>query len=141
MSSAALHELRGRLLRSGIAPRYVERTIAELQDHLDDVEREAEENGLTRAAAEALAIERIGDFESITRQYRQLPELRCWFYRYPRLARAVLPVAYVGALLTAPITSGIDNASLIGKWCACMFLSAIATASMMLLLHVSIMPG
>ena len=136
-----LEMLQKRLLRSGVAPRYVVRVISELRDHLEDVECEAADRGISREAATTMANERLGAIEPIAQQYLSKPELRHWIYRYPQLARAVLPITYVLALLAVPIYVGVDNASSIGKWCACLMVSAVVTVSMLLLMQLSITLG
>jgi len=141
MHRSDLENLQMRLFHSGVAPRYVARAISELRDHLEDVEREAAGRGITGEAATALTNERLGAIESIAQQYLSKPELRHWIYRYPQLARVVLPITYVVALLAMPIYAGVDNASSIGKWCACLMVSAVVTVSMLLLMQLSITLG
>jgi hypothetical protein len=141
MHRSDLDTLQKRLFRSGVAPRYIARAISELRDHLEDVENEAAERGMKHEAAAAMANERLGAIGSIAQQYLSKPELRHWIYRYPRLASAVLPVTYVLALLAKPIHAGVDNASSIGKWCACLMFSAVVTISMLLLMQLSIALG
>ena len=138
MPSPDFDKLRVRLLRSGVAPRYVVRAISELRDHIEDIESEAVELGLPQEAARAHASERIGAIESIAKQYLNKPELKRWVYRHPRTARVVLPIAYVMILPVIPIIAGIENAQFIARWCACMLLSAIVTATMLLVMHLSI---
>ncbi len=138
MPRTDLDTLRDRLLQSGIAPRYVVRAVSELRDHIEDVESEAAEHGVTREAAIVQAAERIGAITAIAQQYTDRPEMRCWFYRYPRLARVVLPVAYVLVLPAMPINAGIKYAPFIGKWCASLFLGGLVTAALLLLMQLSI---
>lgn len=138
MPRADLDTLRDRLLRSGIAPRYVARAVTELGDHLEDVSREAARFGVSRETAVAQAVERIGTIESIVQQYSSRPEMRCWFYRYPQLARVVLPMAYILTLPAMPIIAGIKYAPFIGKWCASLLLGGLVTVSLLLLMQLSI---
>ena len=138
MPNPDFDSLRVRLLRSGVAPRHVVRAISELRDHIEDIESEAVELGLPQEAARVQASERIGAIDSIAKQYLIRPELKCWIYRYPRTARVVLPIAYVMLLPAIPIFAGVENASVIGKWCVCLILSAFVTATMLLVMHLSI---
>ena len=138
MPRAALETLRDRLLHSGIAPRYVVRAVSELEDHLEDVESEATEYGVARETAVAQAAERIGAIESIAQQYLSRPEMLCWPHRFPRLARVLLPLAYVLMLPAMPIYAGIRYAPSIGKWCASLFLGGLVTAALLLLMQMSI---
>lgn len=130
--------LRVRLLRSGVAPRHVVRAISELRDHIEDIESEAVELGLPHEAAKVQASERIGTIDSIARQYLTRPELKCWIYRYPRTARLVLPIAYFMLLPAIPIIAGVENAPIIGKWCVCLLLGALVTATMLFVMQLSI---
>jgi hypothetical protein len=59
-------------------------------------------------------------------------------HRCPRLARLVLPVAYVVMLPLAPVYAGVANAPIIARWCTCLFLSGLITAAMFLVMQFSI---
>ncbi|MFQ5549056.1 MAG: hypothetical protein ACE5FV_12245 [Woeseia sp.] len=130
--------LRDRLLRSGVSPRHVVRAVSELSDHLEDLECEAAGHGLDGAAARSQASERIGAIESITQQYLSRPELKCWLFRHPQIARLILPLAYLVMLPAVPIYAGVSNAPSIAKWCACLLLSAFITATMLLVMQLTI---
>jgi hypothetical protein len=116
----------------------VDRAVAELRDHFDDIESEAADSGLSREAAVTRATERVGAIDAIAREYVGRPEMRCWFYRYPQLARLVLPVAYALMLPALPIHAGIKHAPSMGKWCASLLLGGVVTTSMLLFLHLTI---
>lgn len=139
MAREDLDTLRGRLLHAGIAPRFVARAVEELRDHFEDIEIEAAENGLSRAAAVSRAAERLGTIEVIAQQYLGRPEMRSWFYRYPRLARLALPVAYALLLPALPISAGIRHAPSMGKWFASSLLGGLVTMAMLLVMQLSIM--
>jgi len=141
MPDRDLDMLRRRLLESGVAPRHVVRIVSELSDHYDDLELEATRRGLSRKAAKAQAKNRLGDPSVIAEQVLNQPELKCWFYRFPRLARFFLPVFYVMLLPTAPIYAGVAHAPVIGRWCACLAISGFVTASMMLVMQIAIRVG
>lgn len=130
--------LRDRLLRSGVAPRHVLRTIAELTDHYEDLEREAIERGLPSSEASQRAIEKIGSASTIAVHVLSRPELKSWIYRYPQLARVALPLAYVMLLPVIPLYAGIANAPAIARWFSCFLLSALVTAAMLLAMQISI---
>ena len=138
MPRADLDILRDRLLHSGIAPRYVARAVSELGDHFEDVESEAAEHGAARETAIAQAAERIGAMEYIAQQYVSRPEMKSWPYRHPRLARVLLPMAYVLLLPAMPIYTGIKYAPFIGKWCASFVLGGLVTVALLLLMQMSI---
>jgi len=97
--------IRERLLRGGVAPRHVRRTIAELQDHCADLVSEALGRGSRPDAAAAEAHRRLGDDETIVAQVLGRPELRSWAHRWPWAVYGlaplfVLPVA-IGAVMAA----------------------------------------
>ncbi len=138
MPNPDFDELRDRLLGSGVAPRHVVRAISELRDHFEDIESEVTEHGVPRKAAMVQASQRIGAIESIAQQYLSRPELQCWGYRHPRMARVILPIAYVMILPAIPIHAGVENAPFIARWCASLLASALVTATMLLVMHMSI---
>ncbi len=141
MPSANLDILRDRLLQAGIAPRYVTRAVAELGDHLEDVETEASGHGDTEETAAAHAVERIGTIEAIAQQYVNKPEMRCWSYRYPRLALVLLPMACVLMLPAGPINESIKYAPIIGRWCASLLFGGLVTIALLLLMQMSVLPA
>lgn len=138
MPSGELQSLRKHLLCSGIAPRFVDRAISELHDHFEDIENEVAARGDSHDDATTQAIERIGAIKSIVNLYSGKPELKCWMYRFPRMARVILPVAYVVASPVALVNSGARYAPFIARWCACLLLGALVTATMLLLMQMAI---
>lgn len=60
-------ELRERLLRAGVAPRHVRRYVAELSDHLADLNAEEEREGRNPADAEAAALARLGSVDDLAK--------------------------------------------------------------------------
>ena len=131
-------ELREQLLDSGVAPRHVRRIIAELDDHLDDLTEEAIGRGDSAAAAHAFALRRIGDQPAIAERMLENVAFRTWIYRYPRLARFYLPVAYALALPAAPLFAGMANPGIVIRWGAALMLSAGITALMFLSMQLAI---
>ncbi|MGI9236355.1 MAG: hypothetical protein ACR2QZ_03115 [Woeseiaceae bacterium] len=138
MPDRGLDMLRKRLLESGVAPRHVARLVSELSDHYDDLEAEASREGLSTDRASERARDRMGDTNLIARQVLSEPDLRCWFHRFPKVARILLPVAYVLLLPTAPLYAGIAHAPAIGRWFVCLMLSSLVTASLFLAMQISI---
>ena len=131
--------LRTKLLKSGVVPRHVARLVSELSEHFDDLECEGIQQGLAPQAASAHAEASIGSTSDIVEQVLRQPELRGWPYRYPRLARILLPIIYVTLLPAAPIFAGVAYAPAIGRWLACFVLSGLVTATMMLVMQISIL--
>jgi hypothetical protein len=134
----SFEELRNYLLRSGIAPRHVKRTIAELNDHFEDLQLEAGSMGLSTGDASAFAESRIGAHKIIAQQMLARSELKTWIYRYPRIARCYLPVAYLLLLPVAPVFAGAENASAVARWGTSLMASAAVTAAMLLLMQIAI---
>ena len=130
--------LRSYLLKSGITPRHVKRTIAELNDHFDDLQLEAKANGLTPADAYAFAESRIGEHKQIAHDMLARTELKLWVYRYPRVARFYLPIAYLLLLPAAPVFAGAENASAIARWGMSVMVSAAVTGAMLLFMQFAI---
>ncbi len=126
------------LRRAGIAEKHVRRAALELSDHFDDLVEDAVHDGRNRADAESYASERLGDLNSVGDAIRERPELRAWAYRWPRLALVWYPLACVAALPAAPVIAGVQNAPLLARWAACLFLGGLVTATMLLVLQLSI---
>lgn len=96
--------LRRRLLRGGMAPRHVDRTVKELRHHFDDLEQRALSAGMSPSDAAGQAAERLGDRELIIEEVLARPELKSWADRWPWGIYGIVPVvvlvlAVVGSLL------------------------------------------
>jgi len=142
MPDDALNTLRDYLLASGMSSRYVHRAVAELRDHRADLLDEAHTRGLQGERAAAYADERLGDPIRIARGMARIEAHRAWIYRYPRIARLYLPMAYCVAVPLARVTTG-DAGSSGGvlRWGAAMMLSAAVTAAMLLCMQLAIILG
>ncbi|MEJ2128570.1 MAG: hypothetical protein P8X81_06955 [Woeseiaceae bacterium] len=133
-----LDGLRKELIRCGIAPRHVRRTVSELSDHYDDLVEEALHDGASRIEAHAHASRKIGEIADIGAAVRARPELRSWAYRFPRVAAVVYPLTFVALLPAAPVFLGYAYGGYVIRWVACLMLSAIVTATMFLVLQLAI---
>ena len=133
-----LSGLRKELIRSGIAPRHVRRTVDELSDHYEDLVEEALDEGATRLEAHAHASEQLGAIRDIGAAVRAQPELRSWAYRFPRAASIVYPLTFLALLPAAPVFLGYAYANYVGRWVACLAVSALVTATMFLFLQLAI---
>ena len=138
MPEQTFDALRTELLESGIASRHVKRIISELSDHLEDIEIELQERGKTKAEAREIALGRIGDQKLIAGRMLETTELRTWIYRYPRVARVYLPIAYALLLPAAPVFAGLANPGKVFRWGAALMLSAGVTAGMLLFMQLAI---
>ena len=126
------------LLEAGVAPRHVRRIVDELNDHTRDLCNEALANGMHEDEALAFARRRIGEPREIAKRMLAVPELRSWIYRYPKIARIYLPVAYALLLPAFPVFAGIAHPGIVLRWSAALMLSAGVTAGMMLVLQLAI---
>lgn len=89
-----------RLLEGGVAYPHVQRFIAELKDHFDDVVRAETARGASSEAATATAWARLGDPEHLIASMLARPELRALTARFPRLIFGAVPlVAWIASLL------------------------------------------
>jgi hypothetical protein len=95
--------LRHELLRGGVSPLYVERTILELGDHCEDLERDALAAGLSAEEAARSALKLLGSAETIAAAVIARPELRSWSHRWPTVALCVRSAAVIGVLPALPV--------------------------------------
>ena len=138
MFEEQFHPLKSRLLESGVAPKHVRRIVTELNDHFDDLVDEALADGASETEAAETAAARIGEPSCIADRILETPELRTWIYRYPRVARIYLPVAYALLLPAAPVFAGLANPGVVMRWGAALMLSAGVTAAMLLSMQLAI---
>lgn len=135
-----LSGLRNELLRSGISPRHVHRAINELDEHFEDLVDASMEEGFSRGLAEKRAIRALGDLGEVSSAMSQQADLKSWAWRYPRIALLVYPLACVAALPAVPVRAGVDNAGVIARWATCLLLAGFLTATLFLVLQLSIQP-
>lgn len=138
MPRPELTELRNELLRCGISPQHVARTLNELDEHFDDLVDEQLSAGSSRQAAELAALKRIGSLDTVAKQMQQTPELKSWAWRWPKLAVIIYPLACLVALPAVPVYAGVRHASSIGRWLAGMLAAGFVTAGMFLVLQLTI---
>jgi hypothetical protein len=118
--------LRLELLRGGVAPGYVKRTILELEEHCEDLERDALAAGLSAEAAARAALARLGNEESIVAAVLARTELRVWSYRWPRAAWCLRSAATVISIPGRPVIYCIDRSGEIARWA-----TALGTATLL----------
>jgi hypothetical protein len=127
-----------RLLQQGVALRYARRLAGELAEHYEDLRSEAIGTGFLPDEAACFAEEHLGSADNIAAAVFHRPELRSWIYRYPRMARIALPLAFVALLPAAPVFAGITHADSLLRWTCCVMLSALFTALLMLCMQLSL---
>ena len=131
-------QFRSELLQAGIAPRHVRRTITELQEHLDDLVEAELASGCDAVTAQRRAGREMGCLTDVAIAMRACPELRCWAFRYPRLAVVVYPLTCLALLPVVPVIAGVAHAPQLARWSACLFFGALVTATMFLCLQLAI---
>ena len=141
MPEGELQGFENYLRRSGVRCCHARRATLEIREHIDDLQADAIAAGMPLAMAKAHARQAIGDLRQIADDIVSRPELRVWMFRYPRVARACLPLAYFVLLPTRPLFVGVQRAPEIARWGACMMLGAAITAAMFLAMQISIMIG
>lgn len=137
MPEQAFDALRAGLLESGVAPRQVRRLIAELTDHTEDLREEALRRGFSVNEAAIFSARKLGDLQCLTADMVRRAELRSWVYRFPRIARFYLPLAYAVVLPMAPLVAGTGNGAVL-RWGIALMLSAGVTAAMLLSMQLAI---
>ena len=123
------------LVKVGIAPRHVRRTMIELAEHADDLLEEARAAGASDEQAQQRALSELGDPTTIAAVARSQPQLLSWAYRFPQLALVVYPLIWIAV---SPVVAGVQYAPRIARWGACLLLSGLVTAAMILILQLSI---
>ena len=138
MQQPELQQFQQYLIRSGVLPRQVRRLVTELSDHYEDLMAEADGRGLAPAAAAQAAGDRLGDLRLLAQTIARKRELQRWPRRYPKMARVVLPLAWLVTLPAAPILAGAANAVVLARWGACLLLGGAVTCGLLLAMQFSI---
>jgi hypothetical protein len=93
MRNPRFDRIRERLLRGGVAPRHVRRTLQELEDHFTDLVTELQSAGHSPEHSESQAATRLGSDDVFVASVLARPELQSKIRRWPWLAFGVLPLA------------------------------------------------
>ena len=141
MREPDFNELARRLLESGIAPRHAHRAVNEIRDHYDDLVDAAVDAGASSRDARRQAAVALGDVDNLVAGMSECRELKTWAFRYPRAAIVLYPLACIAALPAMPVYAGIANAPLLVRWGASLLLAGLFTASLLLVLQLSILFG
>jgi hypothetical protein len=88
-------ELRERLLRAGIAPRYVRRYVNELADHMADLKVEEERAGRKPADAKSAALIRLGNMDDLAKAMTERSEFQSWCVRAPWAMFGLAPLSFL----------------------------------------------
>ena len=115
MAELDVVRLTERLLRGGVAPKHVRRTVAELRDHFEDLKEEARKNGCAGDEAAKEAQNRLGSEDVIANDILARPELQSWAARWPWAVYGLGPlfsfvVIALGSILLFGFGMGFGNA-------------------------------
>jgi hypothetical protein len=124
MPDTQFEALKLELLKGGVAPVYVARTILELEEHYADLERDALDLGLSANDAARAARTAIGDERALASAILARPELLEWRSRWPRVAVWVRSAAAIGVLPGMPLMFCIEHRPEIARWGAALGVAA-----------------
>jgi len=112
---AQFESLRLELLRGGTANLYVERTLRELADHYEDLERASLAAGCTSEEAAQRARAQLGSAQQIAAAVLARPELKRWSRRWPMVAFWARSAAALGPL-PLPVLYVAGRSDGIARW-------------------------
>ena len=138
---AQFESLKLELLRGGVAPNYVERTILELCEHCEDLENDALATGLEKEQAARLALAQLGSEESIAAAVLAQRELLVWARRWPRTALCLRSAATIVALPGLPVVYCIDRSAEIARWGAALGSALVLVSALLACLNWMILLG
>ncbi|HEX5047142.1 MAG TPA: hypothetical protein VFX89_08490 [Gammaproteobacteria bacterium] len=138
---AQFESLKLELLRGGVAPSYVERTILELREHCEDLEADALAAGLEKEQAARLALAQLGSEESIAAAVLARGELLVWTRRWPRTASCLRSAATIVALPGLPVAYCIDRGAEIARWSAALGSALVLVSALLACLNWMILLG
>ncbi len=108
--------LRLELLRGGTANLYVERTLRELADHYEDLERASLAAGCSREEAAQRARAQLGRPDLIAAAVLARPELKRRSRRWPMIALRTRSAAALGLLPALPVLHVAGRSDGIARW-------------------------
>ncbi len=131
MSKPRFDWLKLALLERGVASRYVQRTVLELQDHYTDIENEAIAAGLSAHDAAAQARAALGSDKTIASVVIAHTELQDWAHRWPRAARYARAAVLLIVLPVVPVLYCAYRGSSIARWSLSASLALLVTGSLL----------
>jgi hypothetical protein len=135
MRDERFESLRLELLRSGVTPVYVDRTILELTEHYSDLESAARASGLGADEAARAARATLGDERAIAAAILAHPELMTFSTRYPRVAHCLQSAAAIGTLPGLPLMFCIEHRPQLARWAAAVGVAATLMGSVLATLN------
>lgn len=116
MRDARFESLRLELLQSGVTPAYVERTIIELSEHQDDLERAALAAGFSAEEAARTARAMLGGERALAAAIVAHRDLLTFSRRWPRIAHYLHSAATLGTLPGLPLIYCIEHRPELARW-------------------------
>jgi hypothetical protein len=123
------------LLRSGVTPVYVERTILELGEHYCDLESAALAAGLGAEEAARIAQDALGNDRAIAAAILTRPELLTFSTRHPRVAQCLQSAVTIGTLPGLPLLFCIEHRPELARWGAAVGVAATLMGSVLAALN------
>lgn len=121
-------------MRGGVAPAMVTRTLAELQDHFDDLRSEALASGRPSGEASAEALERLGASGVLAREVLSHPEFQSWSFRWPWVPAVLRQAVILASLASVPVWVVVSRGPVIVRWCVSTGLAMLITGGLLLAL-------
>jgi hypothetical protein len=128
MREGQFESLRLELLRSGVTPVYIERTILELEEHYSDLENAALASGVDAHEAARVALATLGNERAIAAAVLAQPALLTFSTRYPRVAQYL-------TLPGLPLMFCIEHRPELTRWVAAVGLAATLMGSVLATLN------
>ena len=128
MREGRFESLRLELLRSGVTPVYIERTILELEEHYSDLENAALASGVDAHEAARVALATLGNERAIAAAVLAQPALLTFSTRYPRVAQYL-------TLSGLPLMFCIEHRPELTRWVAAVGLAATLMGSVLATLN------
>ena len=116
MPDGEFESLRLELLRRGVAPLYVDRTIVELREHCADLESSARSAGYSAEEAALVARNMLGSDRAIAAAVVAQPALLSFSTRWPRVAHCLQSAAAIGTLPGLPLLYCIEHRPELARW-------------------------
>jgi hypothetical protein len=125
MPNEQFEALRLELLRGGVAPVYVERTLQELDEHLCDLADAARTSGCSHEEALRIARATLGDERTIAAAILCRRELLAWSVRHPLAAHCLQSAMTIGTLPGLPLLYCIEHRPELARYGAALGLATV----------------
>ena len=129
------------LQRGGIAKIYIDRTLRELRDHYDDLERAALDAGYSANAAAEVAQTHLGNHVVIAAAVLAQPRLKSWSRRWPTVAFCMRSAAAIGVLPARPMLYVAGRSDELARWGGAIGAALVLVGSLYSMLNWMIMVG